>query len=263
MLDFLMNDKEYEIQANGQVATILSHFNSDYVMDVVRNTLSEQFNHFDTVPKPNIAESFETYFKELLRTYPTDETNILETRHQTYTDIRDIICRQFALGFVNEDDVDMYSITTLLYDFFVAKFNFYMVNFYCRYIAAEKSALFMNMGLEKASKEDNSSMNYARHAFGDDEELAAVIANLPVVLGALKSIDVPDRYVYQTAYGNNQLLIDLIDSHIQPTTSIYNIYNSILFNPTLYPIIVTQIRLKIQMQNTNIDPTQIKGAFGK
>jgi hypothetical protein len=106
-------------------------------------------------------------------------------------------------------------------------------------------------------------MNYARQSFGDDEELAAVIANLPVVLGALKSIDVPDRYVYQTAYGNNQLLIDLIDSHIQPTTSIYNIYNSILFNPTLYPIIVTQIRLKIQMQNTNIDPTQIKGAFGK
>ena len=51
MLDFLMNDKEYEIQANGQVATILSQFNSDYVMDVVRNTLSEQFNHFDTVPK--------------------------------------------------------------------------------------------------------------------------------------------------------------------------------------------------------------------
>ena len=105
MLDFLMNDKEYEIQANGQVATILSQFNSDYVMDVVRNTLSEQFNHFDTVPKPNIAESFETYFKELLNTYPTDETNILETRHQTFTDIRDIICRQFALGFVNEDDV--------------------------------------------------------------------------------------------------------------------------------------------------------------
>ena len=262
MLDFLMNDKEYEIQAIGQVATILSQFNSDYVMDVVRNTLSEQFNHFDTVPKPNIAESFETYFKELLRTYPTDETNILETRHQTYMDIRDIICRQFALGFVN-DDVNMYSITTLLYDFFVAKFNFYMVNFYCRYIATEKSALFMNMGLEKASKEDNSSMNYARHAFGDDEELAAVIANLPVVLGALKNIDVPDRFVYQTAYGNNQLLIDLLDSHIQPNTSIFNIYNSILFNPALYPIIVTQIRLKIQMQNTNIDPTQIKGAFGK
>ena len=263
MLDFLMNDKEYEIQANGQVATILSQFNSDYVMDVVRNTLSEQFNHFDTVPKPNIAESFETYFKELLRTYPTDETNILETRHQTYTDIRDIICRQFGMGFNNEDDVDMYSITTLMYDFFVSKFNFYLVNFYCRYIASEKSALFMNMGLEKHSKEDNTSMNYTRHAFGDDEELATVVANLPIVLGALRSIDVSDDYVYKTAYGNNQLLIDMLRTHIIPSTSIFNIYNNILFNPYLYPVIVTQIRLKIQMQNSTVVGTQIKGAFGK
>ena len=259
MLDFLMNDKEYEIQANGQVATILSQFNSDYVMDVVRNTLTEQFNHFDTVPKPNIAESFETYFKELLRTYPTDEINILETRHNTYTDIRDIICRQFNLGFVNEDDVDMYSITTLMYDFFVSKFNFYMVNFYCRYITSEKSALFMNLGLEKQAKEDNASMNYARHAFGDDEELAAVIANLPMVLGALKNMDVPDWFVYKTAYGDNPFMIDMLSSHIQPNTSIYNIYNTILFNPNLYPIIVTQIRIKIQMQNTTIDPTKISG----
>ena len=96
-------------------------------------------------------------------------------------------------------------------------------------------------------------------SIGDDEELAAVIANLPMVLGALKNMDVPDWFVYKTAYGDNPFMIDMLSSHIQPNTSIYNIYNTILFNPNLYPIIVTQIRIKIQMQNTTIDPTKISG----
>ena len=46
MLNFLMNDKEYEIQANMQVATILSQFDSNYIIGVLEDTINNQFNYF-------------------------------------------------------------------------------------------------------------------------------------------------------------------------------------------------------------------------
>ena len=59
MLNFLMNDKEYEIQANMQVATILSQFDSNYIMDVISDTIDQQFQTFNTITRPNIVQSFE------------------------------------------------------------------------------------------------------------------------------------------------------------------------------------------------------------
>ena len=47
MLNFLTNSKEYEIQANGQLSSILSQFDSDYVMHVIEATLEDQFLYFD------------------------------------------------------------------------------------------------------------------------------------------------------------------------------------------------------------------------
>ena len=49
MLNFLMNDKVYEIQANNQISVILSQFDSGYVMDIVEDTLTSLFNNFDTI----------------------------------------------------------------------------------------------------------------------------------------------------------------------------------------------------------------------
>ena len=55
MLDFLTNDKVYEIQANGQISMILSQFDSGYIMDIVEDTLRQLFNNFDTIPRPNVV----------------------------------------------------------------------------------------------------------------------------------------------------------------------------------------------------------------
>ena len=46
MLDFMMNNKEYEYSSDGNLAAILAQFNSEYVMHVVSDTLEIQFNSF-------------------------------------------------------------------------------------------------------------------------------------------------------------------------------------------------------------------------
>ena len=62
MLNFLTNSKEYEIQANGQLSSILSQFDSDYVMHVIEATLEDQFLYFDILEKPNAVKAFEQQF---------------------------------------------------------------------------------------------------------------------------------------------------------------------------------------------------------
>lgn len=248
MLNFLMNDKEYEIQANMQVATILSQFDSNYIMDVISDTIDQQFQSFNTITRPNIVQSFEEYFKQLKFQYPTDIDNIDDTRYSAYQNIIDIICSKFNLDRFNLETVDNYTLAFFLYDFFVSKFDLYMVNFYSRFVVQEKSNIFINLGLQKSSELGDASSNYNRYAFSDDEELAAVVANLPNILSALKNNDISDSDIYRSIY-NNPDIVNLFETHIAPNISIFDIYNRILFNQVLYPSVITQIRLKIQMEN--------------
>lgn len=249
MLNFLMNDKEYEIQANMQVATILSQFDSGYVMDVVEDTINSiQFN-FDIIPRPNIVQSFEEYFKVLLNTYPTDTDNINLTRNDAYHNIMNIICSKYGLRKTETENTDIYTLAFYMYDFFVSKFDYYLVNFYANYITRNKSDIFSSLGLDKVTDNGDVSTTYNKYAFGTDQELATVVANLPVVLGTIKNFDIPDIEVYKYAYGNILPVITMMEDHLEPAVSIFSMYNNILFNSIMYPNIITQIRLKIQMEN--------------
>ena len=249
MLNFLMNDKEYEIQANMQVATILSQFDSNYVMDVVEDTINSiQFN-FDMIPRPNIVSSFEEYFKVLINIYPSDIENIQLTRNDSYHNIMNIICSKYGLRKTETENTDIYTLAFYLYDFFVSKFDSYLVNFFADYITMHKSDIFNTLGLDKAVENGDVSTTYNRYAFGSDQELATVVANLPAVLSTIKNFDISDAEVYKFAYGNIPLVINLLEDHIEPSVSIFYMYNNILFNPNMYPNIITQVRLKIQMEN--------------
>jgi hypothetical protein len=222
MLDFLMNDKVYEIQANDQISVILSQFDSGYIMDIVEDTLTQIFNNFDVIPRPNVVQAFETNFKELYNVYPSDIDNINQCRLESYMSIIDIICKKYNLRFIQPDDLDLYTIAYFLYDFFVSKFNFYLINFYARYIMAEKDNIFTNMNLEAARNNKDMSTTYNRLAFENDEVLSIIAANLPMVLKNLSaSTPVPDHVVYYYTYGNNPVVINIFESTITPIMPLF------------------------------------------
>ena len=58
MLDFMMNDKVYENQANDQLSVILSQFDSGYVMDVVEDILINNMNFFSIIRRSYVVLSF-------------------------------------------------------------------------------------------------------------------------------------------------------------------------------------------------------------
>lgn len=252
MLNFLTNSKEYEIQANGQLTSILSQFDSDYIMHIIADTIENQFNNFDIIQKPNVVQSFENVFKELYAMYEVDRDNITEVRVDAYQAIIHILKHKFGFEFVEQENTDWYTITYYLYDFFVSRFNYYMANFYSKYIYDERDNIYMNLHLEEFKKQKDTSSIYGRYAFSDSDSLGIIVANLPYVLKQLTSLPVPNDLVYRYAYGNIQETIDLFNSHIVTNGSLFQLYNSILFNEYMYPHVIPQIRLKIQMDNQEI-----------
>ena len=87
MLDFLMNNREYELQSDNQLASILVQFDSDYAMNVIEDTLTQMFNRFDTLPKPNIVKAFKQTFQQLYTTYPYDQEQISAKEKEMYRDV--------------------------------------------------------------------------------------------------------------------------------------------------------------------------------
>lgn len=256
MIGFLTNNKIYEIQSNTQLSVILSQFDSGYVMDVVEETLKDIFNNFDTIARPNAVLAFEQNFKELYANFPSDLDNINQCRIETYTTIIDFICKKFDLRFVQQDDVDLYTLAFHMYDFFVSKFAYNMVEFYTRFIIAEKDNIITTINPDEYRKQRDMSSTYNKTIFGNDETLAIIAANLPEVLKNISMNVIPDHTVYFTIYGADNLpVINLMETYISPTVSLFVRFNSILFNEIMYGSIITQIRMRLQQyMGINITP---------
>lgn len=256
MAGFLSNNKAYEVQANNQVASLLAEFDSGYIMGVIEDTLNQVFTHFDIISRPNIVQSFETNFKEMYNIYESDLDNINQCRIETYQTIIDYICKKFQLYFRQPENVDLYTLAYFLYDFFVSRMNVYMIQFYVKHIIAEKENLINFLNIEELKKEKDPNFVYNQRVYGNDM-MASIATNLPIVLKTLAECTrVTDHQIYVYTYGQQPDIVQLIEDSVSPTVPIFNRYNSILFNDSLYGPILTHIR--IQLQQVMGDPTSIQ-----
>lgn len=253
MIDFMTNNKIYEYQSTNQVAVILSQFDSNYVMDLVESQIQDQFNYFDTNPKSNNVEAYEMIFKQLYTNYPNDIDNIDDSRKEVYISIIKAICFRFNLQFNFDDDMDIYTFAKYLYDFFVSNFNNYMVNFYTRFIREQKDSLYEQLNLEEYKRNKDTSTNYSRLVF-DDEKIVILSANIPTIIKYISSLSVSDDLIYRYSYGDDPDKISILADHISAPYGIFGIYTSLINNNDfMYTNIVTQVRLRLQMENMQLE----------
>lgn len=253
MQGFLINNKIYELQANNQIASLLTQFDADYIMEIIDDTLNQVFTRFDIIPRPNIVRSFDTTFKELYDIYPSDINNINEMRIQTYQNIINHICQRYALRFIQTDHIDLFTIADILYDFFISKLNIYMVQFYVRLILDEKESLINIINLDEIKKSKDPNIVYNRMVFGDNDKMIAIAINLPTILRHLSTLQLTDHTIYQYTYRNRPEVIELIENSISPTVPIFTRFNEILFNDSLYGAIITYIRMALQQSVSDVN----------
>ena len=85
MFDLYRNDQIYNMVAEGEVATLLSPFSNSYVMDVINNSIRNRFAYNPAVSNPNIVNSYEINFKDMLGRFPSDADNIMFIRYEEVT----------------------------------------------------------------------------------------------------------------------------------------------------------------------------------
>lgn len=262
MLDFLTNNKEYEVQANNQLSSILGYFDIDYTLSIVEDTLNEMYNRFDLASRPNIVSGFEDIFKYKLAGYKEiwdtfEKNNFYQTRSDIYTAIIRLICARYNLNFNNDQELDenqLYSLTYYMYDLFVSRFDYYLVSFFARMINNEKDELYERFHLDELKKNKDTSTLYSKMVFNNNDKLSIISANLPMIISGLSYLDIPDRKVLTYIYPDNPDAVNMLEMFITPQISYFTMFSSLLNVEQLKYDILIQVRLKLQIEYLDLMP---------
>ncbi|MGL5752489.1 MAG: hypothetical protein ACRCXT_18280 [Paraclostridium sp.] len=258
MSGFIAGLGTYNISTENEITSILSHFNTQYILDIMRDNITQKYASYN-IETPNIVSSFDTYFKHLKNIYtsPDDQYRIEETRINTYNEIINIICNSYNIEFNSTDIQDYYTVTYYLYDLFVARYNTHIINFFANFIIKERNTIYDSLSLNDYKKNKDSLTIYNKKLY-KNPKLAIINANINMVLSILYGYDIPFNNILNIIYNYDKNIVRLISSCISPKTDFYksNFVNTIQTSP-ISPLLLTNIRFSIQSQSVNMGDLNI------
>lgn len=235
-----------QMASQNEVATVLSHFNSQFIYDVIQEKLEGRFNISISMQNANIVQAFNQNFKDLKLSYPSDIQNIEEVEKETYKEIISMICDFYQIQF-NIPDADqtntLFTIAFYLYDFLVSNFFSYISIFYARYIYTNKDQIYDSMEMDVFKKNKDSSTLYNKKVFVDPK-IAIVSAHLMIVVKNMRSFDITVEDILSIIYGNANI-VTMISSIVNNITVDFfkNVYE---VPQQIESILYTNIRLEMQ-----------------
>lgn len=195
MIDIYKNSKTMTLIAEEEVKSILTHFNSGYVLNLVSSHLNDRYNPLETIVRPNIVSSFEQTFTDLKQEYPSDVGNIEKVRLEVYDDIIKMISNACNVKFVIQDEYDLYNSLYLMYDLFISNFCKNIVRFLSQYIYVNRNELYIALGLNNIKKDRDAESIYIKKKY-EDPVMSAIISKITDVLYYISGIDISfDQYV--------------------------------------------------------------------
>lgn len=234
------------IDTDMAIGSILSNFESAWVMNTVNDSLQMRFRPFAQA-MPNYVDILERQFNTLLVASPDYQDKINETRLETYKEIIQAICGYYHLVFTKPfeemNPIELYGVAHSMYDIFVSRFTDYMIDFYIKYIMNNLDSIYAYLvaddNIKKPKDKDMMAKSYI------DPKFQLVHANLNRIILNMTSYDVPidillAYFVDQsTAAALSQLLVD--------TGDIYKNYYAVFIHDQRYMAqLLTSIKLKLQ-----------------
>ena len=243
--NFAVNSRVFEIAAEGELANILSHFNSEYIYSSLKTNIAQRMNrHSNVIQMPNFVAAIEQDFIQLKSQYPGEDAEIAQTRIETYQNIIDILCKEYNLAFRDDGNIDYYSAAFCLYDFLVCNFDTYVINFYTTFIIQEANTLYEMMSLGTIKKNKDTSSMYAKKMY-EDPKLAAIASNLASVLYQMSALDI--TFFTVLSYTVLEVTRNFIYYIVTPNGDFFKeVYSKYILNDATLPLNVTNIRLELQ-----------------
>ena len=254
----IVGSQPYQISNEYNIAEILAHFDSNYIFDILEDKL-ENISFASSLIESNIVGSFETNFKAMNDQFQGDSQNIRNIREQVYTDIIRVLTEKFNLQFNTVDpNIDLYTAAYYLYDFLICNRNNIMINFFTAFIVNNKDSLYFILNIEDFRKNKDSAAAYGKHIYKEDQQFAAISANMSNVINYISNLDITLLNIFQSTYKNPNLVMFLDNAFADRGNFFKDFYCNVINNPEELPIIITNIRLALQNLVGDISPTDIK-----
>lgn len=246
----LINDQTYNIITETGLASVLSHYSTEFVISVLEETIKSKYETMPIVQFPNVVSAWESNFKMIMQQYrdlPQTQEEVMRVRSLTFIEIIDKICESFNLEFSKDENINLYTAAFVLYDFFVCKFSENMVNFFASYITAEKDSIYEYMNLAEYKKDKNASIIYGKKVFNNDTKLAIIIANINQVIYNLSNQDISLENIF--GYIPDTNLSNYLKSLVSDKEDFFKEFYVKIIQGDLRTDYLTAIRLRLQALN--------------
>lgn len=241
-----VNPYLYDIATEAELSEVLSHYNTEYVLDVLRTMMAARFTPNSVMTsQPNLVSAWETNFKELhaYYAYPEFQTKIEAVRENTYKEIIQTICQEFQLNFTIDETIDFYSAAYFLYEFFVANFNQNVIQFMATYIFKERSAIYEAMNLAATRKNKDTSTTYGKRLY-KDIKLVTINASIDSVVSNICGMDIDLATIMLNIYPKEKAMYIL--QLVSPMGDFFKNYYGNILNSPIKPVLLTEIRFALQ-----------------
>jgi len=247
-------DKAYYVEAEGEITTILSNFNTSFIYNVVEDLMKDRYTTFNLIPKPNFVDSLEISFKDLISSYPGDAENAKLRRTAVYKEIIERISNNTGVTIYYDEYTDLYSLARNVFDLFVSNYDGFVFKFLYNFIYSQREFIYNSLDFEKIKKSKDISTSYNKMTYSD-QTMAIINANLDLCLGFITALDfnAPTTLSYMYTSGTEIHTMNFLLNHIDQEADLFDILiKPIITNETLYPLVSTALKLEIQKNNVTI-----------
>ena len=252
MDNFLANNQAFTVRSETDLANILSHFDAEFVFDVMENAFDEIENNFKPITLPNAIDAFEANFKIIVDNFPDDREDVIDKRDEIYYKIISIISNRFGFEFTIPDGVDSFASAKFIYDFFISNFDIYMINYLSDFIIRESDQIYKSLNLEQFKKDKDTTTIYSKKVY-EDPNMAIICSHMDLVLQLIAGIDFDFEDIINKIYQNNINIMNIF-GHVQFQEDFFrSTYLKIIFNPNLLPLVNTYLKIEIQRRTAPPD----------
>lgn len=239
-----LQDSTNQIVSEANLSGILAHFNTELIFDIIEDNINNKFNTYQAI-SPNIINSYETNFKQLLIGYPFGNEEIQDVRDKTYYEIIEVLCNKYDLIFNKDIQVDTYSAAFYLYQFLVSSFRNNIVSFFSNFIIKEKNYLYESLQLARFKKDKDSNSIYNKKVY-KNPKVGIIISKIDLIVDSICVFDITfDALLrYMTPDKN---IIDFILSIVSPNSDFFkDQIVSVMQSDSMRSILLMDIRIAIQ-----------------
>lgn len=241
-----MNNYTGSIDTDMAIGSILSNFDTSWVMNTIHDSLNMKFRPFGE-PMPNFVDILNRQFDSVIDAGPDYRDKINETKIETYKEIITAICDYYGLVFTEPfeeiNPVELYGIAHTMYDIFISRFTDYMVHFFVTYITQNIDSIYTYLindeTVKKPRDKDIPVKSYV------DPKFHIIHANLNKIVMNMISYDIPLPTLL--SYFIDPITVQRLSMLLADTGDIYKNHYAVYLQDQRYMAdLLTSIKLKLQ-----------------